>query len=1493
MYKKTMKKWGLGAITGVLVLGSLTPIIQPYTTVSAAENTIKQLKASGQGTISDVMFEDLNGNSVQDSNETTGVAGIKVELYNDQGTLVSTSTTGTDGRYTFSNVPDGTYYLHVDMSTLPSDEKLYTTQGINGADGNSSYFTISGGNTITGFHFGFYPQQGAIQSFVYNDTNKNGQKDSGEAGISGVHIALYNEAGSKVADATTDSSGAYSFTAVKPGKYYAKADIPSDYKYQSSTYFGADGTTGYFSVASEQTLHNELNLGLSTLNNSAVSGTVTDAATGNGLANTRVELHDVQGNLIDAQQTDASGHYNFAGLAAGDYYTKVVIPSDYDFVSSNGFGSDGNSNYIQLNGENTSSNYSIALKKQVKDNSAVSGTVTDATTSNGLANIRVELHDVQGNLVDSQQTDASGHYNFTGLAAGDYYTKVVIPNNYDFASSNGFGSDGNSNYIQLNGENTSSNYTIALKKQAKTTISGVINTPSGQGVSENVSLYNVDGTLVKTVATNSQGNFSFDGISEGNYYVKASIPEGYTFESSQGFGSDGNSFYLQADGTSNISNLRLTLAQKTGQIRSTVFNDLNKNGTQEAGETGVAGATVTLYSNTGAVVETTTTDANGLYKFETITPGTYYVKVTAPTGYDVLANSAFGGDGVSGYIDIAAQQTRTDMNASLVEAVDPNAVANAKWIYHTGFSPDTDLANDGTISVSNTYKDGYNNDNVDVAFYNSADKIVNPSSYTWTLSNPDLFSSVKANGTHIAFTHTEKTGSSLVTVKDASGKIVRTFTITITADPTAVANAKWIYHTGFSPDTDLANDGTISVSNTYKDGYNNDNVDVAFYNSADKIVDPSSYTWTLSNPDLFSSVKANGTHIAFTHTEKTGSSLVTVKDASGKTVRTFTITITGPENVPATDISLSATNITAKVADTGKIDATVAPATATNKNLTYTPADPSIISVDANGNWTAKKAGTTTIAVATTDGSNITKTITVNVSESVVVKQENIPNYPADVITEGKNIYIDTAFTNTYNSHDMNFREYDTAGNVLNGSDYVYTSSDTSVLAPKPDQGDNWNRLAVVGAGTATITVKDKAGNTIRTFIVHVAQAATTVPVTDISLSASSIAAKVADTGKINATVAPSTATNKNLTYTPADPSIISVDANGNWTAKKAGTTTIAVATTDGSNITKTITVNVSESVVVKQENIPNYPADVITEGKNIYIDTAFTNTFNSHDMNFREYDTAGNVLNGSDYIYTSSDTSVLSPKPDQGDNWNRLAVNGAGTATITVKDKAGNTIRTFIVHVAQAATTVAATDLTLDASSITANVADTGKINATVAPANATNKNVSYTPADASIISVDANGNWTANKAGTTTITVRTLDGSNISKTINVTVAKSMADRVGSADFEIVNQRPNTGSTGTNVYVYPHAADVPAGVVYSMETYSDATATTLLRTDTLGTSDGTYHQMIHCTTPLAAWGLQGYAIKVYATYQGTKYLILNDQSYKYYSLQTTHEWTD
>ncbi|MBC1402916.1 hypothetical protein HB904_07950 [Listeria booriae] len=1298
MQKKTlMKKWGTGVLTGVLVLGSLTPVFQPYKPVSAAENTLKQLQASGQGSVSDVMFEDLNGNGTQDAGESKGIAGIKVELHNDQGTLVGTATTGADGRYSFTDLPDGTYYLHVDMSTLPTDEKLYTTQGINGsdgnstyftitngnavtgfhfgfypneapklgsvsdvmfedlngntsqdsgekgvagikvelrntqgeliastttgadgrytfsdvsdgqyyihvdlttipkneklyttegingADGNSSYFTVSNGNAITGFHFGFYPQQGAIQSYVYNDANGNGQKDGGEAGISGVHIALYDEAGAKVADATTDSAGAYHFDALDPGRYYAKADIPADYKYQSSTYFGTDGTTGYFSVASQQTIHNELNLGLHTLDNSAVSGKVTDAATGAGLANTRVELHDVQGNLVDAQQTDANGNYNFTNVSEGNYYTKVIIPSGYEYASSNGYGNDGNSNYIQLNGENTATGYSIALKKQVTNNSAISGKVTDAATGAGLPNTRVELHDVQGNTVDAQQTDASGNYNFTGLAAGDYYTKVVIPSNYDYASSNGYGSDGNSNYIQLDGQNTSSSYTIALRKQANTTISGVINTPSGQGVNENVSLYDVDGTLVKTVTTNSQGQFSFDGVGAGNYYVKASIPEGYTFESSAGFGSDGNSFYLQADGTSDISNLRLTLAQKVGQIRSTVFNDLNKNGTQEVGESGVAGATVTLYSNTGAVVETTTTDANGLYKFETITPGTYYVKVTPPAGYDNLANAAFGDDGVSGYIQVESEQVRTDMNAALVSVKEPSTIATVKWNYNKdGIS--RPVNNNGILEIPNTYLNEFNTPHVDLQFYNSDNVLVKPTGYTVSFSDP-----------------------------------------------------------------------TIAA------------------------VD-------FSNPDL----------IALVHNEKAGSTNVTIRDAAGNVVRSFTFTVTAPTDVPATDLTLGASNITANVNDTGKIDATVSPSNATNKTLSYTPADPSVITVDANGNWTAHKAGTTTIAVKTTDGSNITKTVNVTVTD---------PNAIASV---------------------------------------------------------KWNY-------------------------------------------------------------------NKDGVSRP-------VNNNG------------------------------------------------ILEIPNTYL-----NQFNKPNVDIQFYNSSNVLVKPTGYTVSFSDTTIAAADFSNPDLIALVHNEKAGSTNVTIRDAAGNVVRSFTYTVT--ATDILATDLALGASNITANVNDTGKIDATVSPSNATNKTLSYTPADSSIITVDANGNWTAHKSGTTTIAVKTTDGSNITKTINVTVNKSIAERVGSVDFEFVLGRNALSST--KAYVYPHVADVPAGVTYRVITHTDDPVDSNIL---VGTSDGTYHQEIESQLSLGSWDGQpnGVKVELIATYQGIDYVVKDGYSIDYVKPHySKHVYTD
>jgi serine-aspartate repeat-containing protein C/D/E len=65
-----------------------------------------------------------------------------------------------------------------------------------------------------------------------------------------------------------------------------------------------------------------------------------------------------------------------------------------------------------------------------------------------------------------------------------------------------------------------------------------------------------------------------------------------------------------------------------------VWNDENGNGIQDDGEAGIAGVVVELRDKDGVLIARTTTDSNGLYRFENVAPGTYTVTFKAPSGFD-------------------------------------------------------------------------------------------------------------------------------------------------------------------------------------------------------------------------------------------------------------------------------------------------------------------------------------------------------------------------------------------------------------------------------------------------------------------------------------------------------------------------------------------------------------------------------------------------------------------------------------------------------------------------------------------------------------------------------------------------------------------------------------------------------------------------------------------------------------------------------------------
>jgi hypothetical protein len=108
----------------------------------------------------------------------------------------------------------------------------------------------------------------------------------------------------------------------------------------------------------------------------------------------------------------------------------------------------------------------------------------------------------------------------------------------------------------------------------------------------------------------------------------------------------------------------------TGSIAGTVFEDCNNNGKKENGETGLKGVKITLTGTTTsgeAVSMTTTTDANGNYKFSNLKAGKYKVSEADPDGFfdgKDMAGTAGGsaGNDVISNINLNNGQNATNYN---------------------------------------------------------------------------------------------------------------------------------------------------------------------------------------------------------------------------------------------------------------------------------------------------------------------------------------------------------------------------------------------------------------------------------------------------------------------------------------------------------------------------------------------------------------------------------------------------------------------------------------------------------------------------------------------------------------------------------------------------------------------------------------------------------------------------------------------------------------
>ena len=541
--------------------------------------------------VGDQVWIDENGNGLQDPAETNGVPGVVVVLHGTNGVAIATNITDAAGKYLFTDLVPGDYYVIFDLTTLPPGY-VVTLQGDGSAPALDSDANVGTGQTgSTGWlaagesdltlDMGIYTVA-SLGDFVWLDTNGDGIQDGSEVGVSNVVVTLYNATNGVMGVTTTDVAGAYAFTDLVPGDYSVGFAPPAGYAFtlqnqgtNNAANSDADPVTGRTATIPLASGDNDLTWDAGLYEPASLGDYVWEDLNGDGIqdvgepgiAGVTVELYDAATNLVRTTVTDGLGAYAFTGLIPGEYTVVFVRPSGYHFTLQDQSGDTVDSDADPTTGQTAT----ITLVSGQNDPNWDAGLYRPASVGDyvwldenwdgvqdpgeaGIPNVRIIITNAIGTYSNSTITDLDGRYLFTDLPPGDYTVRVDT---------------------SIMDPRLAANRTYDL-----------------DGVPD-------DQTTVTLASGDEDLRLDF----------------GYNW---------------------NADDVVL------GSLGDRIWVDANADGVQDSGEPGIPNVTVNLYVDTAGngsyttLVATTTTDAAGLYIFPDLPADAYVVRVdttTLPPGY--------------------------------------------------------------------------------------------------------------------------------------------------------------------------------------------------------------------------------------------------------------------------------------------------------------------------------------------------------------------------------------------------------------------------------------------------------------------------------------------------------------------------------------------------------------------------------------------------------------------------------------------------------------------------------------------------------------------------------------------------------------------------------------------------------------------------------------------------------------------------------------------
>lgn len=539
---------------------------------------------------------------VTDAVTGAGLINISVSISGDDGSIGSTYTDANGDYTTYAGLASGSYEL---VFSPIFDESDYTTQ--------RKSVTVTAPNLLTGVNAAL-EKGGRITGRV---------TDSLGNPLQSITVFVADETNDYQRYVSTDAMGIYTDYAL-PTSSYTVHFRPSGYL---DEYYNDKPDRQLADRVAVTAPNTASAIDAVLAKGGAVSGRVTDAATGTGLDDVSVEIYDLSGDRVETASTDATGQYTTQTvLRAGDYRVKF-IPNDngsacgYASEFYNHKPSSEAADLVRITPPTSATNIDAALQL----GSTISGRVT-AVVGAGIKNVSVQVYDSTGERVADGRTNAAGVYIIAPALPSGSYRVGFFPR-----------SDDAGRYLdEFYDDKTVLALSVPITLAAPASATGidavlaqggaitgrVTAAETGAGLPDvAVSVYNAAGDAIGYANTGIDGVYNTTALPSGMYRVRFD-PQG------------DSSAYA---GASYADAVAVTAPNITTNINIALARGATIAGRVTAADTGMPlqDINVVVYDSSGETIAGATTGPDGSYVTnESFSPGTYRV------GFNVYGNAS-------------------------------------------------------------------------------------------------------------------------------------------------------------------------------------------------------------------------------------------------------------------------------------------------------------------------------------------------------------------------------------------------------------------------------------------------------------------------------------------------------------------------------------------------------------------------------------------------------------------------------------------------------------------------------------------------------------------------------------------------------------------------------------------------------------------------------------------------------------------------------------